>query len=319
MPIPQLVLYHGDPYRCLQALREREAAIAEVDSACERHALFAPEADPGSLEIELRSASLFALGRHFVIRQIDKLRAPAAKKWGALLEDDLSPGTFVTLLAAPLKASHPVLKLCKKRDAAVSLPAPKRQTIVQEARKILASMNVEIQPRGLEELVARSGGQLLAIAQEAQKLHSYAPDSVISKQMIEELTFPAAEQTVFPFYDRVGARDLAGALRTLEEVREDAGRLLGGTIRHLTRLAMVRLLLAQRVPNAQIAEYTGCQEWLVRKLVGQAKQYTLEEVTAALALGVRLDVRIKSGGIASSDALLELLLEATHPAPRVRG
>ena len=314
--MPALVLYHGDPYRCLQALRERETALLASDPACERHALFAPEADAGALENELQSASLFALGRHFVIRQVDKLRAPAAKRWAAMLGQPLSPGTHVTLLAANLRATHPVLKHCKKLGVAEALPAPKRQGITAAARQLLNEAGLEIRPKALEELVNRSGGDLLAIAQEARKLRSYVPDGALSKALIENLAFPAAEQTVFPFYDRVGEKDLPGALHTLEDVRDDAGRIVGGIVRHLSRLTMIRLLLSQRMANDQIAAWTGCQEWLVRKLAAQARRFSLKELAAALDLGVRLDVKIKSGGIASSDALLELLLAVTRPAPR---
>ena len=314
MPIEPLILCTGDPYRCQRALREREAELTALDPGCERHPLFADEVDPSGLELELRSASLFASGRHFVIRQMEKVSAPVAKRWSALIERGVSDGTFVTLIAADLKATSPIVKACKKRGKFVALPAPRGRAVASSARAVLSESGVRIRPPALERLIHRSGGDLLSIAQEARKLRSYDPSDEIEEQTVIDLAFPAAEQTVYPFFDHIGAKDLQGALRTLDELREDPGRVLGGAIRHLTRLTMVRLLLDRRIAGSKMASLIGAPDWLLRRLIGQAKCHRIEELTAALDLGVRLDVRIKSGAMASSDALLELVLAVTRPA-----
>ncbi|MCK5586137.1 hypothetical protein KAJ02_08700, partial [Candidatus Bipolaricaulota bacterium] len=108
MSEPQLRLITGDAYLCDQALAAREAALLAIDPGIERHGLFADELDLSSLDIELRSCSLFALGRHFVIRKVEKNRS--AKALAAILEKPFPEGTYLTLLAGPLKATNAVLK-----------------------------------------------------------------------------------------------------------------------------------------------------------------------------------------------------------------
>jgi len=314
MSIEPLILYTGDAYRCQRALREREAELALLDPGCERHPLFAGEVDPSGLELELRSASLFAMGRHFVIRQMDKVSAPVAKRWSALIERGMSDGTFVTLIAVNLKATNPIIKACKKRGKLVALPAPRGRAVASSARTVFSERGVRIRPPALDRLIHRSGGDLLSIVQEARKLRSHDPSDEVAEQTVIDLVFPAAEQTVYPFFDHLGARDLQGALRTLDELREDPGRVLGGAIRHLARLTMVRLLLDHRTASSKMASSIGAPDWLLRRLLSQAKRHKTEELVAALDLGVRLNVRIKSGTMASSDALLELVLAVTRPA-----
>ena len=113
MSEPQLRMMTGDPYLCDQALAAREAALLAIDPGIERHGLFADELVISSLDTELRSCSLFALGRHFVIRKVEKNRS--AKALAAVLNKPIPEGTYITLLAGPLKATNAVLKMAKAK------------------------------------------------------------------------------------------------------------------------------------------------------------------------------------------------------------
>ena len=73
MSEPQITLFVGDSFRCERALFKREAALRASDPEYERRVLFGDELDPKSFEIELCSASLFALGRHFVVRLVERI------------------------------------------------------------------------------------------------------------------------------------------------------------------------------------------------------------------------------------------------------
>ncbi len=313
MPIRSLVLFLGDPYRCERALAEREAAIRSEDPTCERHARFADEVDVASFDTELQSAPLFALGRHFVIRRVDGVRKPAP--WVEALGRPLPPATFVTLLASELKTTSPLAKLCQARGAVTALSAPSPRDAEQSVRELASERGLRLRPEAAEILARRTGGDLFSAAGEAAKLAVFAPGGDVSAEIANRLAFPAAEPTAYPFYDRLGERDLPSSLRALAEVREDAGRLLGGAVRHLARLAALRLLVDRGVPQAEIAQLAGLPPWLLRRLLPQAKRFRLEEAATALDLGVRLDAQVKSGGIQASDALLKLTFGVTRSSP----
>lgn len=310
MDASSIVLFYGDPYRCERALAEREIALRAADSTIERQGRFADEVDVATFDIELQSAPLFSLGRHFVVRGIERLRKP--KPWADLAAKDLPPATFLTFLGTTdTKASHPVVKACQARGAAVALPAPPARSAAQSARGVFGEQGLKLSNAALDDLMARVGGNLLAIASEARKLRAFAGTSEIGTELVASLVFPGSEPTVYPFFDRLGERDLAGALRALDDLRDDAGRLLGGAVRHLARLATLRALIERRVPAAAMAEFVSVPDWLLRRLVAQAKRFSLEEAAAALSLGLRLDTEVKSGGRSAADALLELVFSVT--------
>jgi DNA polymerase-3 subunit delta len=309
-----IVFFLGDPYRCERALAERQQALHAADPTVERQARFADEVDVASFDMELQSAPLFALGRHFVVRAVDKTRKP--KPWAELAAKDLPAGTYVSFLATPdVKSSHPVVKACAARGAVVSLPSPAARGIAQTARGVLAECGLRASSAALESLVARTGGDLLALASEARKLRAYAGAREVDEDDIASLVFPGGEPTAYPFFDRLGERDLPGALRALDELRDDPGRILGGAIRHMTRITTLCVLLRQRVSPSQMADLVSLPDWLLRRLLGQARRFRLEEATAALDLGISLDTEVKSGGRSAIDALLEFVFSVTSPVP----
>ena len=312
MAEPQLRLLVGDPLLCEDALASREDALRTLDQDMERHALFADELDLPALDIELRSCSLFALGRHFVIRRIERNRS--TKALADVVSKPLPDGTFVTLLAGPLRATNAVHKAAKARDAVVALPTPKGTSLQRVAREIIQTSGVALSSTAARTLLAECGNDLLSLRNELEKLRSLHGGEAVSETEADALCFNHTEATVYPFYDRLGEGKLSAALLELDGLREDAGRVVGGIIRHLTRLTMIRILLDAQVPSSEIAAKVGVQEWLCRRLIGQAKRRLLVRLADALRTGLELDQRIKQGRMAPEDALMQLVLVASGAA-----
>jgi DNA polymerase III delta subunit len=311
MSEPILRLFTGDPYRCERALAAREAALHAQDPELERHVHFADEVQTGTLELALTSLSLFALGRHFIVRRVEKVRAP--KSFVSLLEGSFADGTYLTLIATDLRATSPIAKAATARDALVSLPPPRGNAIRGTAKEILAEHGVDLPGPAFHEFLHRCGNDLLTIAQETDKLRVLSSKGPIDVETVERTVYPSAERTVYPFYDRLGEGKLSEALTELGGLREDPGRILGGILRHLTRLVMIRLLLDRRTPRSEMAPSVGVQDWLLRRLIGQAQRRSVTELTASLQLGVDLDRQIKSGLVRPADALMSLVLTAAGP------
>lgn len=312
MSEPRLRLLVGDAYRCERALAEREEALRAADPAIERRVLFGDEVDPASLEIELRSTSLFALGRHFLIRQAD--RSKKAKAFAAALGGEIPEGTFVTLVAREMKGTNPILKALKKQDVVLSLPAPKGRSVATGVREALRAEGIEASTGAVQRLIFKNGGDLLGISREAAKLRAFtnATDGAeLTPEAVDAMVFPSAERTVYPFLDRLGERKLQEAMIELSRLRDDPGRMLGGAIRHLARLTMVRVVLDQKGPRRSVADALGLPDWMCRRLTAQAKSHTTAGLAKALRVGLDLDVAVKRGEIQPADALLQLTLAAT--------
>jgi len=312
---PQIILFIGDPYRCERALAKREKAIFAEDEGRGRYTLHADELDPSGFGIDLRSTPLFSGRRHFVVRHAERAEADLA----AVITEEIPDDTFVSLIATELNQKSSLLKACKERGAVVTLPSPRGRATAQAALNILSELGLNAEKDALSELLNLTGGGLLDIAHEAEKLRSLVRTGTLTREVVERLVFPNAEHTVYPFYDRLGERDFPAALAGLRELDEDPTWILSGAIRHLTRLAMIRLLLDRKTPAKRIGEFVGIPVWLASKLIGQAKCHTIDQVASSLKLAIGLDLQVKSGELSAADALLKLVFAVTSPPQPGRG
>ncbi len=308
MPEPQLALIFGDPFRCEQALQARHTRIIEEHPEAERHTLFGDELDLSALMVELQSASLFAESRHFVVRHAEAIKA---KPFSALIERDLPSGTYLTFLAPGLKGTSPLIKAARKRGIVQALPPIKGKALERTVSELMVAQGVHLDPQALNGLIARCNGDLLVLSQEARKLRSFSPEGTIDRDAIEKVGFSTGEGSIYPLLDRIGEHNLPEGLATLSRLHEDPGRVFSGVVRHLTKLLMVRVLLDSKVAEAKMATLLGTPSWLVRRLATQAKEHSTQRLTAALDLGINLDLEVKRGGIRPSDALLKLILSVT--------
>jgi len=312
MSLPSVALIFGDPFRCDQALAERHEAILATDPKTERHALFGDEVDLSGLATELSSSALFADGRHFIVRHAEAIKPKAFQR---LAEAPLSPATYVTFVAGELKASSPLVKAARESATVIAAPRPAGMRLEKAASELFARASLRLPPRTVKAFVERSGGDLLALSGEADKLRAYVSTGEAVPDRVEQLVFSAGETSMYPLLDRIGERDTRAALSCLAELHDDPGRLLAASVRHLSRLAMLRSLLDLKTDKATLSSLLGAPSWLVSRLAGQAKRHTTDELKTSLERAIDLDTGVKRGLLRPADALLLLVFAATTGRP----
>ena len=315
MALSQLVLFHGDEYRCEVALRSRIEEVRALDKAVEQHSLFADEIDPSSLSIELSSASLFAVSRHFVIRRAEKL---TQKGFLAVSKQKLPPETYVSFTAANLKSNSSILKQAKKAGDAIALPSFKGKQAIQEARRVISSCKVHLSSEASRFMIDHYNDNLLALHEELRKLETYAHDQSVSEEEVRALVFSYGEKSVYPLLDAIMSKDMRSAMAQLARSHEDPAGTFSALTRQITRVLMVRMLLDSNMNASQIASIISMPSWMVRRFIGQAKSHSSKMLTAALDLAIDLDLQAKNGGIRFRDALLKLMLFIADPIPPAR-
>ena len=317
MPEPDRVLLLGDPWRCEQALADRSAALSAEVEDVERHPVFADEADLDSLRIEVRSESLFAHARHFVIRHAETARD--AKRMASLFQETLAPATFLTVVAQDLKESSPLLRVAREGEAIRPLHRLKGQGLERAASGLLAKEGVTVPPAAVRRLLLECGDDLLSLSQEAEKLRAFATGGPVDEETAARVSFAAAEASAYAFLDAIGEGSRRRAVERLSGLREEPTRTLGACVRHLARVLSARLLLDEERRPEEIAPLLGAPAWLTRRLVDQARPWETERLIALLDQAIDQDVQVKSGHVRPSDALLELALLASsgerRPAP----
>lgn len=312
MTVPRVVLVHGDDLRTTQALVQRQETLAAQIPGIERIVKFADDLNPAEFHIELQLQGLFAQARHFVIRHGDAVKRPKELVEALCLQH--ASATYVTVVASSLPATSGWIKGLKGVAEITAVPAPHRRDLPAMVRTIFADHGLADTPALVRDVVETSGGDLLALEQEATKLHTYLGEGEgleakrLDRDAIHSLVFPVGETSIWPVLDRIGERNPSRCLSALRGLREEPVRVMSMIMRHLTRLSMVRALQDEGMNSGDIGKVLGIPGWQLRKLSGQAKRWTAQELTAALGRAIRLDLEVKSGDRRPYDAMLKLVL-----------
>lgn len=259
--------------------------------------------------------------RLIVVNGVETWKADDAKAVAAYVGAP-SPGTVLALVGAELKKDGPLAKAVGPAGEVLVWDAPKRglDRWVAEQFKLRSTTAEPEAGRLLLELV---GDDLYDLAGEIDKLSTWADGDRVTEDAVEALVAPRAGSPAFVLTDAWGARDVAAVLRASERMLERTGdprsrtipRVVGALTNHVGRLRAVQRLDADGVEAKEAAGRLKLHPFYVRKLYGQARNYSGEELRTATVRLAQLDHALKGGSRLANDLELERgLIEITRPA-----
>jgi len=260
-PEPLLVLEAGDAVRAAaraQGILEREVFEAEGQR----------EPDWDALESSFRAPSLFST------RRLLELRLPTGKPGveGARIVTDFcaDPPADVMLLVTcgdwSLKHGGKWSQAIGRVGIVVTAWAIKPHELVGWIERRLRSKGVAASAEAVQQLAERVEGNLLAAAQEIEKLALLNPDGVLDAARMNALVADAARFDVFRLVDATMNGDAAQVSRMLAGLRaegEVVPALLGMVVKELQRVAAIARVQARGGNLA--AEFKAQQIWESRQ------------------------------------------------------
>jgi DNA polymerase-3 subunit delta len=264
---------------------------------------------------------LFGSGsRLVVIENVEAWKAPDAKAVGDYLKSP-APGTTLALVGGELKKDGPVAKaVAAKGDVLVWDVQTKaiHRWLGEQFTLHGASADVEA-CRRLADLV---GDDLYELAGEVEKLATWANGDEVTEADVDLLVAPRAESPPWNLTDAWGARDVGGVLRAAERMLDRTGdpvsrtipRLVGSLTNHVRRARAAHRLEERGLSSADAAKELRIKPYPAQKLFGQVRNYSAEELDAALIRLAELDHALKGGSRLANELELErALVEITQP------
>lgn len=184
----------------------------------------------------------------------------------------------------------------------------------------LRAAGVQADAEALRLLAERTEGNLLAAQQDIEKLKLLFPGQLVTEELLAEAVADSARFEAFDLNDRVLDGDAAGAVRSLERLREEGLNpleVLGALAWSLRQLAKAAVQYARLRDPAAACEAAGIFR-------AQQSRYlkALPRVRAGEAMGwfrraARVDQLVKTGQEAAAwEELLTLILAASGAARR---
>ena len=343
------VLYGQDEFRASEALRALRDSLDEDGSlATNTTTLAGRSLGPHEL-IQHASALPFLSPVRLVIVE-GLLTALGSRKgvvdtWQPLLDflPQMPESNHVVLLEPPPKSNDrggsvgrsPLLTALKKHPNVTvtefqELKAYGRQGHPSEVAQWLQDRavrrGISIEPRGIEALAELVGANLRALANELEKLATYADGRTITADDVRLLTPQVKEERIFDLVDATVEGQAPKALAILRDMltREtaDSGYIQVMIARALRQLVRATELVEAHASQEDVASALGVRGYPLTKLMRQARATTRSAAEAGLRAAEQADHAVKTGALQSEAAdvlALELLVvQLAALAPRGR-
>jgi DNA polymerase III delta subunit len=237
-----------------------------------------------------------------------------------------SPATVLVLVCEELKRDSALAKACRKAGEVLDFDIKKKELakwVVEQFK--LAGVAVDFETaRRLLELVGVSPDRL---ALEIDKLVTWADGGPVTEADVDALATRTAEASAFELTDAWGERDTGAALAAAELLlerserprRDELPRLAATLSSHVARVRQCQAWEQEGLTPREGAARLKRHEFYVRKLFGQAGNYSHDELGEATVRLARLDLALKGGSKLPGDLELDRMLVAlTQPAERPR-
>ncbi|HEY0150635.1 MAG TPA: DNA polymerase III subunit delta [Longimicrobium sp.] len=167
---------------------------------------------------------------------------------------------------------------------------------------------VELDAEAARAVVAAIGADLGMLRSELAKLVAYASDRKrITLDDVRAVGGSVPRQDRWAWFDLVADRKFREALATLPTLLEAGENAVGLVIGMGGQLLKVGIVCAGG-QGALERELKPFQRWMAKRIVPQARRWTLQELDAALCELLRTDRLLKSASLTDRQAMEELLL-----------
>lgn len=177
--------------------------------------------------------------------------------------------------------------------------------------------SVEIEPDAARALVGAIGPHLGTLTSELRKLVAFAGErTVLTVEDVRSVAGALPRQDRWAWFDLVAERRFDEALAALPVLLSAGENGVGLTIGITAQLLRVAVVCAGG-QGALERELKPFQKWMVRRIVPQARRWTLPEVDRALSELLRTDRLLKSASLSDRQVMEELILRLWAIRPHV--
>ena len=324
--MPVVLLCGEDRYARMEALAEiRASRVADGSLADNSIAFEAARLSIGELGAAA-SAAPFLGDWRFV--RVDGLcgrfefgsgrRQRGLGEWEGLADllAALPPTTQLVFVDDAAAARNPIRQAIAAAGEVHEFKRLRREEALDWLRAETRKRGVHLTRGAANALVERSNGDRGALAGTLEKLSLYAGEATVDEAVVEQMTNPSHEATIFNLVDAVAEGRMADAMRSLNAVRaagEADPRILHMLARQFRLIVIAREVLDGGGGPRQIQEAASLRtSWQAERLQRQARRYRGGEAERALEMMLAADAAIQNyrrddGGL-PEDLAVELLV-----------
>ncbi|MFD3447671.1 DNA polymerase III subunit delta [Microbacteriaceae bacterium 4G12] len=220
-----------------------------------------------------------------------------------LMEYVEEPSPFTVLVfVAPFEKLDERKKITKllKKEAEVLEANPLQ---IQDVRKWIQDKaqehHIQIEGGAIDLLLELVGSNVMMLSQEVDKLMLYlGTEGTITRELVAQLVPKSVEQNVFTLVEKVVKKDIAEAMRILEDLlvqQEEPIKILSLLASQFRLLHQVKELQQRGYAQNQIASHLSVHPYRVKLAMNQTKFFSFEELRVVIDRLAEADYDMKTG------------------------
>lgn len=190
-------------------------------------------------------------------------------------------------------------KEVKKLGRVVEFGTQKEDTLIKWILGMLKKEGRNITRDTLQTFLTKTGSDMQMIKNELDKLVAYTEGrDVIRLEDVEQVCITQTTNRIFDMVNAIAEGNQKKALELYEDLlslKEPPMRILFLIARQFNQLYQVKLLAKEGMPSSEIAKQAGIVPFAVKKYQAQARNFSTEELRAAVEECVAGEEAVKTG------------------------
>jgi DNA polymerase-3 subunit delta len=244
------------------------------------------------------SFPLMAPYRVVMLREVQKLPAGDLEALAAYAVRP-SRTTYLIITLRDKDSRKKGIEALRKVGAYVECKPLYENQIVPWIQKHVRRLGMSISAPAAQLLASEVGASTSMLRSEIGKIQIYLGErKEITEEDVQAVAGFRKEYSVFSLQDAVGAKDIATALRILDNLlpNTSAGAIISSLARYFGHLHLAHGLPARK-DQALLAEKTGVHTFFAERLQRAAQNYPPAEVGNALEVLLQTDYLLKTQGV----------------------
>ena len=258
--------------------------------------------------IEVRDSAMLLSGK---AKEYDE--DSAVRRLDEYLDHLPDTSVIVFYVRGKADARKKLYQILKKKALIVSFNTLDEKELSRWIAATLKKQGKKISAAACQQLFFTAGKDMTLLYQEISKLAAYTggADTVTEKD-IETVCVRSTEYKVFDMADVLLSGQGGKAMRMLEGLLRDGEQrlmLLSLLGRQCRQMCYVKAMAADGAQEYEIAGKIGLNSYVVQKLLGAARAYTLPQLKDIADLCLRTEYLVKSGQMNEAGSLEKVMLQ----------
>ncbi len=299
-------LFHGENEFLLERVLNgiRQTLIPEEARDLNVHIFYGGNGgklDPAEIIDAARTLPFVSHRRLIIVRRTEGISTGALERFIAYL-DDPTESTCLIFVSSKADFRKAFYKKIRGLGRAVNFRNLYDRQVMPWIMKIAKDLGLNIKRDACAYLQEIVGNRLMDLFSELEKLYVCYGEAPVGLEEAKALAIHSRTYTIFELMDQVSFKRCGQSIAVLQRFLEmgDAQSslgLLGMLIRQMRILWQARTVIEEGGHASQVAAKAGVPEYLVEKIVRQARLWSGDDLERAFDILYRADGLIKSGSL----------------------